>query len=95
MFERIDKQTAIQKLEADGILIDIRDTESFVNGHIENAIHITQLNMGDFIVNTSKDVPILVMCYHGNSSQSVAYYLSMQGFTEVYSIDGGYEGWIE
>ncbi|MDU1905384.1 MAG: thiosulfate sulfurtransferase GlpE [Dysgonomonas sp.] len=95
MFERIDKQTAIQKLETDGILIDIRDAESFVNGHIENAIHITQQNMGDFIVNTSKDVPILVMCYHGNSSQSVAYYLSMQGFTEVYSIDGGYEGWIE
>lgn len=95
MFKRIDKQTAVQKLKSNSVLIDIRDKESFDNGHIDCSIHITQENLNDFIVNTNKDIPIMVICYHGNSSQSVAHYLTEQGFTDVYSIDGGYEGWIE
>jgi thiosulfate sulfurtransferase len=34
-----------------------------------------------------------VVCYHGNSSQSAAAYLVSQGFSEVYSLDGGFELW--
>lgn len=37
--------------------------------------------------------PVLVMCYHGNSSKSAAQYLLTQGFDQVYSIDGGFEAW--
>jgi thiosulfate sulfurtransferase len=38
-------------------------------------------------------MPLIVSCYHGNSSQSAAAYLCSQGFTEVYSLDGGFEVW--
>jgi thiosulfate sulfurtransferase len=34
-----------------------------------------------------------VVCYRGNSSQSAAAYLASQGFSEVYSLDGGFELW--
>jgi len=34
-----------------------------------------------------------VVCYHGNSSQSAAAYLISQGFSDVYSLDGGFELW--
>jgi thiosulfate sulfurtransferase len=34
-----------------------------------------------------------VVCYHGNSSQGAAAYLVSQGFSEVYSLDGGIEAW--
>ena len=37
--------------------------------------------------------PVLVMCYHGHSSQGAAQYLINQGYDEVYSVDGGFEGW--
>ncbi len=95
MFKRINKDAAKEMLVADSnaILIDIRDSQSFDEGHDENALHLTQENLSDFIVNTEKQVPVLVMCYHGNSSQSVAQYLTAQGFETVYSIDGGYEVW--
>ena len=39
------------------------------------------------------DAPLIVACYHGNSSQSAAAYLAHQGFSEVYSLDGGFELW--
>lgn len=95
MFKRINKDAAKEMLVVDSnaILIDIRDSQSFEEGHDEKALHLTQENLSDFIVNTEKQVPVLVMCYHGNSSQSVAQYLTAQGFETVYSIDGGYEVW--
>ncbi|MGL5628515.1 MAG: rhodanese-like domain-containing protein, partial [Plesiomonas shigelloides] len=38
-------------------------------------------------------MPVIVMCYHGNSSQGAAQYLVNQGFDEVYSLNGGFEAW--
>lgn len=95
MFQRISKGEAKKMLatNTNTILIDIRDSQSFDDGHDDNALHLTQENLSDFIVNTEKRIPVLVMCYHGNSSQSVAQYLTAQGFDAVYSIDGGYEAW--
>lgn len=95
MFQRISKDAAREILATDTntVLIDIRDPQSFEEGHAESALHLTQENLPDFIVSTDKQAPVLVMCYHGNSSQSVAQYLASQGFETVYSIDGGYEEW--
>ncbi len=39
------------------------------------------------------DTPVMVMCYHGNSSKGAAQYLLQQGYDVVYSIDGGFEAW--
>ena len=94
MFKRINEQQAREKLSISGdVLLDIRDADSYNAGHLEDAIHLTNENVQNIITETDKQLPVLVMCYHGNSSQSVAAYLSQQGFTDVYSIDGGYEGW--
>ncbi len=95
MFQRIDKKSAKEKLEnTNSILVDIRDLASYEEGHISNAMHLTQENLAEFIASTEKSTPVLVICYHGNSSQTIAHYLTLQGFTDVYSIDGGYEEWI-
>jgi thiosulfate sulfurtransferase len=39
------------------------------------------------------DTPVIVICYHGNSSQGAAQYLLQQGYDQVYSLDGGFEAW--
>ena len=72
---------------------DIRDPMSYQSGHIRGAINIDNDNVGQFINDTPKDAPVLVCCYHGNSSQGAAQYFAAQGFSEVYSLDGGYEMW--
>lgn len=96
MFKRINEQQAKEKLNITGAtLLDVRDADSYNAGHLENAIHLTNENVQNVIANTNKDTPVLVMCYHGNSSQNVAAYFAQQGFSDVYSIDGGYEGWSD
>jgi thiosulfate sulfurtransferase len=37
--------------------------------------------------------PVLVICYHGISSQGAAQYLVNQGFEQVYSVVGGFDEW--
>ncbi|MDU1889374.1 MAG: thiosulfate sulfurtransferase GlpE [Dysgonomonas sp.] len=94
-FKRINISQAKDLLKnPKSILLDIRDTESYNYGHVDIAINLTQESLSAFLDSADKSSPVLVMCYHGNSSQSVAQYLSVQGFDEVYSIDGGYEAWV-
>ncbi len=75
------------------MLVDIRDEESFNRGHANEAYNLTQDNVPEFLNKVEKDTQILVLCYHGNSSQVVADYLYEEGFPNVYSIIGGYEAW--
>lgn len=79
--------------QGDLALLDIRDQASFQAGHIDSAQHITGENIQSFIQTADFDKPVVVYCYHGNSSQGAADFLSEQGFTEVYSMTGGYTAW--
>ncbi|CCE06184.1 putative thiosulfate sulfurtransferase; Rhodanese-like domain/ankyrin repeat domain protein [Bradyrhizobium sp. STM 3843] len=72
---------------------DVRDAASFAQAHIIGAQHLTQRNLSQLITATNRRTPILIYCYHGNASQEYAQTFSDFGFTEVYSLDGGYEAW--
>ncbi|MCR8923950.1 thiosulfate sulfurtransferase GlpE [Dasania sp. GY-MA-18] len=79
--------------EQDATLVDIRDQASFISSHIERAIHIDNNNVQAFIQQQDHSKPLVVYCYHGNSSQGAADFFASQGFSEVYSMDGGFEEW--
>ncbi|WP_375056345.1 thiosulfate sulfurtransferase GlpE [Zobellella sp. DQSA1] len=74
-------------------LVDIRDPQSFALAHAEGAFHLTNDSLVQFTNEADFDTPVIVMCYHGISSQGAAQYLIHQGFEEVYSLDGGFEAW--
>lgn len=75
------------------VVIDIRDLDSFNQGHITGAVRLDNENLADFLRDTEYDSPVIVCCYHGNSSQPAAQFLIEQGFDEVYSLDGGFTEW--
>ncbi len=92
-FKRIAPEQA-QALRSNGaVVVDIRDPQSFASGHIAGATHLDNHSLPDFIAGADFDQPLIVTCYHGHSSQSAAAYLAHQGFSEVYSLDGGFELW--
>ncbi len=93
-FKQISVQDAKEKISQQGtILIDIRDPDSYQTSHINEAFHLTNENIQEFIQNADLGKPVIVYCYHGNSSQSAAQFLSEQGFEEVYSMMGGFAAW--
>lgn len=77
----------------DYAVVDIRDPQSFANGHMRDALHLHNNNLAEFVANTPKDKPVVVVCYHGISSQQAAQVIAGQGFEQVYSMDGGFEAW--
>lgn len=92
-FKRIPPEQAQILREQGAIVVDIRDPQSFAMGHICDSRHLDNFSLRAFIDSADHETPVIVSCYHGNSSQSAAAYLSSQGFVEVYSLDGGFELW--
>lgn len=93
-WQRIAPEAAAELIAArQPALVDVRDEHSFRAARIPGALRLDNQSVQDFIEDTDKSVPVLVYCYHGNSSQSAAAWLSEKGFAEVYSLDGGFEYW--
>ncbi|WP_313739747.1 thiosulfate sulfurtransferase GlpE [Pseudomonas sp.] len=92
-FKRIPPEQAQALREQGAVVVDIRDPQAFAGGHIQGAQHLDNHSVADFIRQADLDAPTVVVCYHGNSSQSAAAYLIGQGFSDVYSLDGGFELW--
>ncbi|OGO93107.1 MAG: thiosulfate sulfurtransferase [Coxiella sp. RIFCSPHIGHO2_12_FULL_44_14] len=94
MYKQISHTEAEQLIAERKIIIaDVRDQESYSEGHITHAIHLSMSALKEYCEQADKSKPILLYCYHGISSQSVAQHLVEQGFLEVYSLVGGFETW--
>ncbi len=93
-FKHIDVHAAFELMKQGEVrLVDIRDPQSFATAHAAHAFHLTNDTIVNFMNEVEFEQPILVMCYHGISSQGAAQYMVNQGFEEVYSVDGGFEAW--
>ncbi|UQI30680.1 thiosulfate sulfurtransferase GlpE [Pseudomonas bijieensis] len=92
-FKRIPPEQAQALREQGAVVVDVRDPATFAAAHISGSRHLDNHSIADFIRAADLDAPTVVVCYHGNSSQSAAAYLVSQGFSDVYSMDGGFELW--
>jgi len=92
-YKRISIEKAQELMSDQTAIIDVRDRQSYLIGHIKNAVHVSDENIQQFIEGTDKSKPLIIYCYRGNSSQNAADYLSDKGFLDVYSMDGGFEEW--
>jgi len=93
-FTRINANDAKTLIEqGNSQIIDIRDAMSYQAGRMTNAIRIDNENIEQYMAQANQQAPLIVCCYHGNSSQNAAHYFSEQGFQDVYSLDGGFEQW--
>lgn len=76
-----------------GVLVDVRTSHEYAEGHIENAKNI-DVSKDDFATQVEKlprDQAIFVYCGIGVRSAKAAAQLRKMGFKYVYDLDGGYE----
>lgn len=93
-FKRIGIPEAEEILKRPGVVIlDVRDAQSYQRGHIDGAQNVSSRNLGDVISSSKKTSPVLIYCYKGNASQEYSKILCDFGFSDVSSLDGGYEAW--
>lgn len=78
-------------------VLDVRTTEEYQSGHIEDAINIDVLK-DDFKTKAAKldkDKPVLVYCRSGKRSMKAATTLESMGFKRIVNLDGGMLAWEE
>ena len=92
-FKRIPPEQAQALREQGAVVVDVRDPATYAALHIAGSKQLDNVSISDFIRAADLDAPTVVVCYHGNSSQNAAAYLISQGFSDVYSMDGGFELW--
>ena len=93
-FEQIDVTQAKELIGSGNVtIIDIRDSGSYAEAHIHDAIFVNNENIEEFLKSADKSKPLVCYCYHGISSQMAAEYFSEQGFGQVFSMIGGFEQW--
>lgn len=87
-------QTKINSLKNEQ-LIDVRTPEEFASGHLQNAVNINFYS-SDFkeqLEKLDKTKPVMVYCKSGGRSGKAAIILKELGFTIVYNLADGVEGW--
>ncbi len=80
------------KMDAGAYILDIRDLNSYNANHIKGSQRIDNSNLATFLADADKDKPVVVCCYQGMSSLQAAEVFINQGFDEVYSLEGGFNG---
>lgn len=79
----------------DFMLVDIREDNEFQKGNIKNSVHIGKGIIERDIHLFTNDFSKKIVLYCGGGYRSViaADNLGKMGYTNVYSMDGGWKGW--
>lgn len=82
--------------KAEGIWIDVRSVAEYQQGHLENALNITNEHIGEKIptIAPNKDTPIHLYCRSGSRAEVVKTTLTNMGYTNVTN-HGGYDDLIK
>ncbi len=77
------------------LLIDVREREAFVQGHLDGAVNVPRGFLELRIENVVADraAPIVVYCDEGILSALAAKTLRLMGYTNATSMSDGYRGW--
>jgi rhodanese-related sulfurtransferase len=75
------------------IILDVRDQEEYVQGHIKNAVLIPYRELESRLAELDRERDILVYCAGGGRSAIASQILVDNGFRSVYNMLGGITAW--
>ena len=95
--KEVDVAQAMEKIKGGATFIDVREDSEWQAGHAKGAIH---LGRGVIERDIEKAVPdknkeLVLYCGGGFRSALSADNLQKMGYTNVFSMDGGWRGWNE
>jgi len=87
-----DLQTALSS--SPPLIIDVRSKEEFsFHGHIANSVLIPLPELHQHLANIHIDQTIVCIDRMGRRGERAGNLLLSQGFTDVFSLDGGIQAW--
>jgi rhodanese-related sulfurtransferase len=95
--QEVSPAEARKQHAAGAVLIDVRESEEFAQGHAQGAVHLSKgvLELRIEAIVPDPATPILCYCGGGSRSLLAADNLKKMGYTNVASIAGGLRAWHE
>jgi thiosulfate/3-mercaptopyruvate sulfurtransferase len=89
--------TEIQGLRAEPelLILDMRDPASHTQACLEGAEPVSDGLLKQLMKSRQRERPVLVYCYHGNSSRDLCQFIAGFGYTRVYNLVDGWQGWMQ
>ena len=75
------------------VLVDVREPWEISFANISGSLNIPMNQIPDRLKELPKESHLVIMCHHGGRSQSVAQYLSHNGFENISNLSGGINAW--
>lgn len=95
--EEIPVASAAEAIKAADVLIDVRESEEFANGHLPGAIHMSrgmlEFKMGAMPELGNRALGIVLYCKTSGRAALAAQSLKSMGYLNVKSIGGGFDAW--
>ena len=93
----VDPQAAVQLINADAVVLDLRSPDAFARGHIVNARNIPfeELSANREKIEKMKSKSIVAVCDAGTTSSRVVDSLRKSGLESVYGLKGGIAAWTQ
>jgi rhodanese-related sulfurtransferase len=79
------------------VIVDVREEEEFMLGHIDGAKRISPGHLEESIKEIVPDLatPIVIYCAVGDRCASIADQLQSIGYQHISTLRGGLQGWLE
>ena len=90
----IDIAEAVRRHAAGAVVIDVRELDEYVAGHVPGAPLISLASVPERVHEVPAEGEVLVICKMGGRSRNAAAFLRGQGIDAV-NIAGGTMAWIE
>ena len=93
----IEPAEAVRLINNDAAIIDLRNNESFLQGHIVGArsVPMDELDARMDKLQGLKSKPVLAVCNAGTTSTKAMELLRKTGFERVYNLKGGMSAWSQ
>lgn len=93
-YKILDINEIINVLDSgDALIIDVRE-EKEIKNKIKSAINIPLSNLKNKINDLDKNKKVVAYCQNGMRSKSAANLLAKNKFTNIYTINGGFDAWV-
>ena len=93
--DEVDIVGGAQLLDGGHLLLDVREPDEYDQGAIPGSLHIPRGTLETVIEQRvpDRDQPMVVMCAGGARSAFAVQTLKQLGYTDIVSMDGGFNGW--
>lgn len=93
----VEPVAAVQLINNDGVVLDLRSNEAYSRGHIVNAKNFPydEFEAHKSKIERLKNKPIVAVCDAGMTSTRAVTALRNSGFESIYGLKGGMNAWSQ